>query len=86
MKMANPCRWCTYNPCRCHELEPYEVGSAFGGPVCIMVHPDPKICGCGGSGWQGTELDSVHRCPNHEVTNHHPDCEGTRDDLSCCKR
>jgi hypothetical protein len=58
----------------CQFPRPYQVGSAFGGPVAIMVHQDAEICGCYGGGWHITDYDSIHRCPMHRPTRHHPEC------------
>ncbi|UCC74025.1 MAG: hypothetical protein JSV86_05560 [Gemmatimonadota bacterium] len=55
--------------------EPYavQVGSAFGGPVCIMVSSDKDRCSCRGSGWCNTDMDSWHQCPNHYEGQQHPE-------------
>ena len=55
------------------EPYPVQVGNAFGGPVCIMVSKDSKRCGCRGSGWCHTDLDSIHKCPEHYTNQTHPD-------------
>ena len=36
---------------------------------------DPERCGCGGSGWWLSELDTWHRCPVHatEENARHPE-------------
>ena len=55
------------------EPYPVSVGNAFGGPVCIMVSKDPKRCGCRGGGWCHTDLDSMHKCPEHYVNQTNPE-------------
>ncbi len=55
--------------------EPYPVvvGRAYGGEVAIWVHEQPEYCGCRGSGWHSTELDSWHQCPHHFKHQPHPE-------------
>lgn len=45
---------------------PQVVGRAFGGEIAIWVHEKAEHCGCRGSGWHFTELDSIHKCPHHD--------------------
>lgn len=55
------------------EAYPHQVGFAFGGPVCIMVHEKKEHCGCRGGGWHYTNLDSYHECPKHYKDQPHPE-------------
>ncbi len=40
-------------------------------------HPDPNECGCFGTGWYSSDLDTYHECLHHGGTPHpEDDCEG----------
>lgn len=36
-------------------------------------HEDPRECGCHGSGWFLSDLDTIHKCPRHNVGQPHPE-------------
>lgn len=41
------------------------------------AHPDAETCGCRGSGWWVSEVDTVHPCRFHENRpENHPDYDG----------
>jgi hypothetical protein len=44
-------------------------------------HPDKKHCGCRGSGWWLSELDTWHECPYHDGPHPDHDDEGNYDDM-----
>ena len=54
-----------------------QVGTAFGGPVCIEVHERAEHCGCRGGGWHSTEFDSWHPCPERGHEGPHPEYPDT---------
>jgi hypothetical protein len=50
--------------------------------------PDPKLCGCRGSGWALSDVDTWHKCPiHHKPGQRHPeddyDDEDRRDPAQC---
>jgi len=69
------CFGCGYHnsQCVCEEFHYSEVGPG----IAISLHPLGYLCGCGGSGWNMTDYDSVHKCPYHLITSHHPECDET---------
>jgi len=67
------------------EPYPVQVGSAFGGPVCISVSKEAANCGCRGGGWHYTDLDSIHQCPQHYRHQPHPECGEPDVKLTTCE-
>ena len=41
----------------------------------LWSHPDPAECGCHGSGWWLSDVDTWHECPAHYTGQTHPECE-----------
>jgi len=39
------------------------------------AHPAPSVCGCKGSGWFLSEVDTWHQCPYHGAGVPHPEDE-----------
>ncbi len=39
----------------------------------VWADPDPERCGCRGSGWWLSDLDTFHKCPCHYNGQRHPE-------------
>lgn len=39
----------------------------------VWAHPDPDLCGCRGSGWWLSEVDTWEHCPHHGKGVPHPE-------------
>jgi hypothetical protein len=44
------------------------------------AHEDESLCGCGGYGWWGSEVDTWHKCPFHAPDARHPEDDDPEDD------
>lgn len=39
------------------------------------AHPEDDVCGCHGSGWWSSQVDTWHKCPYHKPDAPHPECD-----------
>lgn len=52
----------------------------FASQPSRWMDSDPARCGCRGSGWWASEVDTWHECPVHFTGQTHPEDHGPDDD------